>query len=179
MSSEMEEIPQFRPSALPQVDFLSELDSSDISDLEVSSHPTTPTTRTPDPVTAGTPATPMSELALSGSSFSFSDEETSTFAQPSTKRAYRKNVRGCGSQLGNQATKRRLFTTATSSAKKLSMSRSKSGLLKNTNFPQRPTSSDILIKRGEDLITRSMFVPHGAEVMNMDILRHVHVFTLQ
>ena len=115
----------------------------------------------------------MSELALSGSSFSFSEEETSTFAQHSNKRACRRKVRGCGFQLGNQATKRRLFTTATSSAKKVSLSRMKSGLLKHTKFPQRPTSNDILIKRGEDLITWSLFVPHGAEVMNMDILRHV------
>ena len=79
MSSETEEIPQFSPVDLPQVEILSELDSSDISDHDISSHPSTPTTPgTPDtPVTPGTPATPMSELGLSPTSFSFSEEETS------------------------------------------------------------------------------------------------------
>ena len=169
MSSEIEEIPQFNPLDLPQVEILSDLDSSDIS-----SHPSTPTPPgTPDTlVTPGTPAAPMSELALSGPRLTFSEKETTPFAQPSSKRAYRRKIRS-GFRKGNQAAKRRLFTPATSSSNKISLSHPKAGLLKQTKFPQKPVCHDILIKRGEDLKTRSMFVPHGTEIMNMDVLCHV------
>ena len=78
-----------------------------------------------------------------------------------------------GFRKGNQAAKRPLFTPATSSSKKISLSYPKSGLLKQIKLPQKPVCHDVLIKRGDDLKTRSLFVPHGTELMNMDVLCQV------
>ena len=81
MSSETEEIPQFRPIDLPYVPLNSDYDSSDLEEATGYSTPNTPvtpsTSTTPStPTSPSTPATPLSQLATSVTTFGFTEEET-------------------------------------------------------------------------------------------------------
>ena len=172
MSSETEEIAQFRPIDLPHVSVNSDFNSSEYSDLEGStgfSTPSTPDTpNTPStPTTPSTPATPLTELATCVTSFGFTDAETSTFALPATKRAYRRKRPGF--HKGNSHIKRRLFTTGT--PKKRDSLASK--IRVHCKIPPKPKSFEVYLKKGDITTSRQLYVPHGAEVMNMDILVHV------
>ena len=40
-------------------------------------------------------------------------------------------------------------------------------------FQAKPIPYDVLLKRGDKTSSSQLFVPHGAEIINMDILRHV------
>ena len=88
MSSETEEIPQFRQQDLPMLEIHPGFDSSDSSDPGESSAPSTPST----PRTPCTPSTPVTQLSSDVSSFAFEDieEGASLFAIPKPKRVYTK-----------------------------------------------------------------------------------------
>ena len=164
MSSETEEIAHFRPIDLPHISVNSDFDSSEYSDLEGStgfSNPSTPETpkTTSTPTTPSTPATPLTQLTTSVTSFGFTDAETSTFALPSTKRTYRRKRPGF--QKGNLQTKKRLFTTETPIKRERS------------TLASKIKSYEVLLKKADKTTSRELYVPHGAEVMNMDILVHV------
>ena len=165
MSSETEETPQFRQQDLPVLDILPDFESSDSSDSDESSSlaPSTPNT----PIT---PATPLSQLATEVTSFGFGDIEEggSTFATPKPKRVYRKKKKGFFTK-GHPGYKRRILPTDTPS-KRIHVSRPRSELFSNLAFPREPFSSDVLIKQDGVATTRSMYVPHGMEMINMDIL---------
>ena len=167
MSSETEEVAQFRPIDLPFIPINSDFDSSDNSDTEEStgySTPNTPATHT----TPSTPATPLTQLATSVTAFAFTEAETSIFALPTPKRTYRKKRRG-GFQKGCSQPKRRVITTGTHT-KKHSLASDVRGHCK---VPSKPKPHDVFLKKGDKTTSRQMYVPHGAEVMNMDILSHV------
>ena len=78
MSSETEEIPQFRPQDFPMLQLQPGFNSLDSSDPDVSSGPSTPYTLN----TPCTPATPLTQLSSEVSSFGFADikEGESSFA---------------------------------------------------------------------------------------------------
>ena len=168
MSSETEETPQFSPLDLPLLEIQSDFESSVYSDADESTGTSTPST----PATPITPSTPLSQLAASVSSFVFSDEVQSTaeFIHPTPKRAYTKKSQGF--QKGSSHPKRRLFATP-SPSKKRSVSRPLSGIRRNCNVPSKPFPYDIVLRKGEQSTSKSMYVPHGFELMNMDILCHV------
>ena len=162
MSSESEEISQFRPRDLPFLPINSEFDSSDASDLEESTGFSTPST----PVT---PATPVSQLASSVTSFGFSDPEVATFSVPPPKRSYIKKDRGFKKR--HPQHKRRLFPLdSPSPPKKPSLSPHIPG---NFRRPSRPRPQKVLLRKGDQTTSSEMYVPHGSEVMNMDILCRV------
>ena len=169
MSSDTEEISQFRPIDLPIVPINSEIDSSDGTDLDDStgfSSPSTPAT----PSTPVTPATPLSQLATSVSSFGFSDTGTSTFSVPRAKRPYTKKLtKKRGFQKGDAHPKRRLFEHDSPPPKKRSLSPLIRG---NRRIPYNPHPYDVFIKKGGQTTSKSLYVPHGSELMNMDILWH-------
>ena len=168
MSSETEEIAQLRPIDLPFVPVNSDFDSTDFdSDQEEStgfSTPATPGT----PSTPSTPATPLTRLSSAVTSFGFTDEETSSFAAPTPKRAYRLKA-SRGFQKGGINPKRRLFSKGTPS-KKRTLASDVRGRFK---VPEKPHPSEVFLKHGEKETSRLMYVPHGAEIMNLDILSHV------
>ena len=166
MSSETEEVAQFRPIDLPYISVNSDFDSSEYSDLDEGngySTPTTPATST----SPTTPATPLSDLASSVSSLAFTEAETSTFALPATKRAYRKKRPGF--RKDHSHSKRRLFSTGTPTKK------SSLAFEIHTSYmvPKKTKSHQVFLKKGDKTSARQLYVPHGSEVMNMDILGHV------
>ena len=166
MSSETEEVAQFRPMDLPYISVNTEFNSSNYSDLDESagfSSPSTPAT----PTTPSTPATPLTELAPSVTSFGFTEAETSTFALPAPKRVYMKKRPGF--QKDHSHSKRRLFSTGTPT-KKHSLASEVSVPCK---VPPKPKSYEVFLKKGEKTSSRQLFVPHGSELMDMDILGHV------
>ena len=174
MSSELEEISQFRPIDLPYIPIHSDFDSSDASDLEEStgfSTPSTPATpSTPiTPATPSTPATPISQLASSVTTFGFSDTDVATFSVPPPKRRYTKKSRGF--LKGHSQHKRRLFPLdSPPPPKKPYISAHYRG---NIRIPSRPRRQKVMLRKGEQTTSREMFVPHGSEVMNMEILCRV------
>ena len=163
MSSEIEEIAEFRPIDLPFIPINSDFDSSEFSDLEDTTEPSTPRT----PTTPSTPATPLSQLATSVTSFGFSDDDTASFSLPTPKRAYKK--KRTGFQIKPKFPKRRLLETGTPSKKPSIYPQ----VRQHCRLPNKPTPRDIILKRGDKSLHRQMYVPHGSEVINMDILGHV------
>ena len=78
MSSETEDIPQFRPIDLPFVHVNTEFYSSDYSDIEDSAGYSTPNTPvTPSilgtPSSPSTPGTPLTQFATSVTAFGFTE----------------------------------------------------------------------------------------------------------
>ena len=171
MSSESEEITQFRPIDLPFIPINSDFDSSDASDLEDSIGFSTPSILA-TPSIPVIPATSISQLASSVTSFGFSDVEMSTFSDPPPKRGQRKQRRGF--QKGHANYKRRLFTLdsphPSPPSKKPSLS---SHIRGNFRKPSRPRPQNVLLRKGDQTTSRAMYVPHGSEIMNMDILCRV------
>ena len=161
MSSETEETPQFRVFDLPQLQINSEFEFSEYSDIEYSTEPSTPATPT-------TPATSLTELCSSVTSLGFSDvmDDTTVFAETQPKKHYKKRS---GFAKGNKMAKRRLFAVDTPS-KKISLSRPSSGIQQTTRMPSRPIPFNIVTRKGDQTTTKAMFVPHGSELMNIDIL---------
>ena len=161
MSSETEQIAEFRPVDLPHIPLNPDFDSSEFSDLEYTADTSTPST----------PATPLSQLATSVTAFGFGDDETSSFSLPTPKRTYVKKKRS-GFAKGSSFPKRRLFDTGTP-AKKASLYYETRA---HCYVPSKPSPRDILLKKGDKTYNRQLYVPHGSEVMNMDILCHVLSF---
>ena len=170
MSSESEEISQFRARDLPFLPVNSDFDSSDASDLEEStvfSTPSTPATSS-SPATPSTPATPLSQLASSVTAFGFDDPEVAIFSVPPPK-SHIKKMRGF--QKCHPQHKRRLFPLESPPhSKKPSLSRR---IRRNYRIPTRPRPLKVSLRKGEEITSRAMYVPHGCEVMNMDILCRV------
>ena len=166
MSSETEEIPQFRQQDLPILVIQPGLDSSDSSDPEYSSAPSTPSTPC-------TPSTPLTQLSEEVSSFQFEDteESDSVFATPKPKRVYRKKNPHYFRK-GHPFHKKHELTPEPPS-KKIRVSRSRSGILQTTEIPREPCPYDVLIKQDGVETAKELYVPHGMEMMNMDILCHV------
>ena len=113
-----------------------------------------------------TPATPVSQITSSVTSFGFSEAEISTFSVPPPKRG-RKHLRGF--KKGDVNYKRRLFTldSPPPPSKKPSLSYNTRG---NFPRPSRPRPNNISLRKGHQTSSKAMYVPHGSEVMNMDIL---------
>ena len=167
MSSETEEteVPQFRPEDLPlvHIPLHLDLDSSDSED-EIESLPSTPST-------PGTPITPLSNLAASVSSFDFGDIlDAPTSSRSGQKRVYNKKYSNRFSK--GIHSKRSLFQTPSKKPKRISLSR-QSNFFEAMKFPKAPVAQNIILKEGDKLTTKQMFVPHGAEIMNMDVLSQV------
>ena len=142
-------------------------DTSDSSDADEHTVPSTPST-------PGTPGTPLSPLASEVSSFGFIDVEesdSSTFAIPTRKKVY-KRKRKFHFTKGHTYCKKHPVSPATPS-KRVHISHTRTGLLRNTEFPREPTAFDVLLKQNEASTTRKMYVPHGMEIINMDILCQV------
>ena len=168
MSSETEETPNFRSLDLPLLEIQSGFESSESSDPDESTAVSTQST----PGTLITLATPLSQLATSVTSFGFLDTEESTanFVQPTPKRAYKKKIRGF--QKGSSHPKRRLLATASPSKKRI-LSRPASGIRRNCRIPSKPFPYAVILRKGEQRTSRPMYVPHGVELINMDILCQV------
>ena len=169
MSSDTETISQLRPIDLPLIPINFDCDSSDnIVDEDSTglSRPSTPGS----PCTSVTSATPMAQLASSVTSFGFSESDTAPFAVPQKKRRFTKKRRGF--QKGDAHPKRRLFAPESPNInmKRESMS---PNIKCNFPIPKRPVPYSISLKKDEQLTSRTLTVPHGSEIMNMDILCHV------
>ena len=180
MSSESEEIAQFRPIDLPFISINSDFVSSDVSDLEQSTGSSTPCTpSTPGtpitpatPSTPITPGTPVSQMTSSVTSFGFSEAEITTFSVPLPKRG--RKQRG-GFLKGDANYKRRLFTLDSPPPPPPPPPPSKKPSLSyktrfNFRKPSRPRPKNITLRKGSQTSSSAMYVPHGSEVMNMDIL---------
>ena len=173
MSSETEEIPQFRQQDLPMLEIHPGFDSSDSSDPGESSAPSTPSTpRTP--CTPATPSTPVTQLSSDVSSFAFEDieEGASLFATPKPKRVYTKKKPRFFTK-GHAFYKKNVPSPEPPPKKKIRVTRSRSRILHNTELPREPYPYDVQTKRDGVETTKSMYVPHGMEIMNMEILCYV------
>ena len=164
MSSDNETISQLRPIDLPLIPINFECDSSDNFVDEYSTGPSTPAS----PCSSTTPATPVTQLASSVTSFGFSDSDTATFSVPQKKRKFTKKSRGF--QKGLAHPKRQLFAPESPNVKREAMS---PNIKCDFPIPKRPVPHNISLLKNELLTSRSLTVPHGSEIINMDILCHV------
>ena len=171
--SDTEEIPQFRLQDLPTLHIQPEFDTSDSSDADEHTVPSTHSTPG-TPSTPTTPGTPLSQLASEVSSFGFIDMEesdSSTFAIPTPKKVF-KRKRKYHFTKGHTYYKKRQVSPTTPS-KRVHISHTRTGLLRKTEFPREQTAFDILIKHKGKSTTKMIYVPHGMELINMDILCQV------
>ena len=154
---------QFREIDLPELvipEELVHLSSSDSElDTEFPSAPSTPRT----------PGTPVSQLGAGFSAFDFSDTDESPSSPASTPKMRKKRYpqRFPSKHFG-------LFRTPSKiKPKRPRVSTRGSKLLEGCHFPSSNMAYDVLLNDGGKVSTRSLLVPHGSEIINMDILSNV------
>ena len=96
-------------------------------------------------------------------------DATTGFAEPQPKKHYKKRS---GFAKGNKMAKRRLFAVGTPS-NKISLSCPSSGIRQTDRMPSRPIPFNVVTRKRDQTATKAMFVPHGLELMNMDIVCQV------
>ena len=162
---------QYHEIDLPELVIPEELVHMNSSDSELVteflSAPSTPRT----PGTPQTPGTPVSLLGAGFSAFDFSDTDESPSSPVTTPKMRKKRYpqRFPSKHYG-------LFRTPSKIKPKrprVSTSTSGSKLLEGCHFPESNKAYDVLLNDGGNVSTRSLLVPKGSEIMNMDILSNV------
>ena len=167
MSSEFIDNPPFRANDLPIIPILHNFLSSsgsDSSEAEI-------VEPTPSSPVSLPPSTESIQHDAAANEFSFSEIIPQILAQPKPKRVYKKKYPN-RFRKGIGGTKRAGIQLPTI-AKKVAISGSSSSLLKETKFPRPPVGYKVNLKEGDKITSKTMSVPHGVEMMNMDILCEV------
>ena len=112
-----------------------------------------------------TPATPVSQLGASVSSFSFGRDALTT---PSPKPRHR-NIHPGRFRKGES--KRRVLFATPSKPKRTPLPRKE--LLRGIKFPPPPATYPVHIKEGDVTSVKDLLIPHGSQVMDMEILSNV------
>ena len=151
----------FREIDLPQLYIPEDLEHLATSDSE-SGTATTPSLASP-PTTHGTP---MSQLGGAISSFGFSNYDESPPSPSTTPKSRKKRY-----PQRFPSKHRGLFRTPSKvKPKRLRVSTHSSEILAGCTFPAQPQAYDVLLEEGGKVVTKSLYVPHGAQIMNMEIL---------
>ena len=155
----------FQQKDLPELRIPEELElfASSDSDTETTTASVSTTT------TPQVPTTPVSKLGSGVLAFGFSDSDESPSIPDTTPKTRKKR---CPQRFPR---KHRGLFRRPSKVKPVPkrVTTRRSDLLQGCHLPQTPLPHDILLKDGEKISTRPLFVPHGCQIMNMDILNNV------
>ena len=118
------------------------------------------------PGTPQSPTTPVSKLGSGVRAFGFSDSDESPSTPETTPKTRKKRYpqRFPSKHRGQFRTPSKVKPGAMRATTR------PSALLQNCHLPRKQLPHDILLKDGEKISTRPMFVPHGSQIMDMDIL---------
>ena len=157
----------FRQIDLPQVSSPEDLELFSSSESESDAATIQTVARPPESPTApSTPSTPVTELGGGFSSFGFSDSEKSPSTPVSTPKSRKTHF-----PQRFPSKHRGLFRTPSKvRPKRLRLSTHTSEILAGCSFPQPPSAYDILLQEGAKLVTKSLYVPHGSQIVDMENL---------
>ena len=177
-SSEQETISTFYSADLPMVRIPAALESSmESSDSDnegdfIFKIPTTPTVLAPETSTPTELGSTLSQVALSSQTSDESDNTALAAPVPTKKRVHKLNTGKF--RKGERVKRKSTFTPSTTKRKPLPISIPKSNtLLQQVKFPQPNKRMSIMIQKDGAQSFRDLYVPHGSQIIDVDILSTV------